>query len=46
MNRIGAVTDHRTAAAYFAGTGKARLEYSRGAPLADPAEFLALKQLN
>src|ERR1019366_1662169 len=41
MNRIAAVTDHRTAAAYFADTGEPRLEYSRGAPLADPAEFPA-----
>jgi len=41
MNRIAAVTDYRTAAVYFADTGASRLEYSRGAPLADPAAFPA-----
>ena len=41
MNRIAAVTDHRTAAAYFADTGEARPGSASGAPLADPAEFPA-----
>jgi hypothetical protein len=41
MNRIAAVTDHRTATAYFADTGEEQTGPPRGAPLGDPAEFPA-----
>ncbi len=41
MNRIAAVTDHRTATAYFGDVGEPQVRHPWGAPLGDPADFPA-----
>jgi hypothetical protein len=39
MNRIGAVTSHRTATAYFADAGEPDTGVPRGTPIGDPEKF-------
>ena len=43
MNRIAAVTSHRTATAYFTDAGEPGIGNLRGTPIGDPGEFSPVK---